>query len=37
MVMNLGEPLFSDVFEGGGRRDGEADEEDIGLRVGEGS
>ena len=35
MVVNLWEPLFADVLEGGWRRDGEADEEDVGLWVGE--
>lgn len=37
MVVYLRKPLFSHVFEGGGRCDGEADEEDVGLGVGEGS
>ena len=36
-MVHLGEPLFSHVLEGGGGGDGEADEEDVGLRVGEGS
>lgn len=33
VVVHLGEPLFPDVLEGGGRGDGEADEEDVGLGV----
>ena len=33
MVVHLGEPLFLDVLERGGRGDAEADEEDVGLRV----
>lgn len=33
VVMHLGEPLFTDVLEGGGRSYGEAHEEDIGLGV----
>ena len=35
MVLDLGEPLGLDVVEGRGRDDAEADEEDVGLRVGE--
>jgi hypothetical protein len=34
VVMYLGEPLFSDVFEGRGGCDAEADKEDVGLGVG---
>ena len=37
VVVDLGEPFFPDVLEGGGGGDGEADEEDVGLRVGEGA
>lgn len=33
VVVHLGEPLFLDVLERGGRGDAEADEEDVGLRV----
>lgn len=33
VVVDLGEPLFSDVLKTGGRGDGKADEEDIGLRI----
>lgn len=33
VVVNLGEPLFANVLEGSRRDDGEADEEDVGLRV----
>jgi hypothetical protein len=33
VVMHLGEPLLADVLERGGRRHGEADEEDIGLGI----
>lgn len=36
-MVNFGEPLFSDILKRGRRGDGEADEENIGLRVGEGS
>ena len=34
MVVDLGKPLLSHVLEACGRGDGEADEEDVGLRVG---
>ncbi len=37
MVVNFGEPFLADVLEGGGRGDTEADEEDVGLGVGEGA
>lgn len=37
VVMDLWEPLLLDVFKGGGRGDREANEEDIGLGVREGS
>lgn len=37
MVVDLGEPLLADVFEGGGGGDAETHEENIGLGVGEGS
>jgi hypothetical protein len=33
VVVDLGEPLLANVFERGGRRDAEADEEDVGLGV----
>lgn len=33
MVMYFGKPFLSDVLEGGRGGDGEADEEDIGLRI----
>jgi hypothetical protein len=32
-VVYLGEPLLADVLEGGGRGDGKAHEEDVGLGV----
>ena len=35
MVVDLGEPLFPDVFEACRGGDAEADEEDVGLGVGE--
>lgn len=35
VVVNLGEPLFPHVLKGGGGGDGEANKEDISLRVGE--
>ena len=35
MVFDLGAPFRRDVLEAGGRDDGEADEEDVRLRVGE--
>lgn len=35
VVSDLGEPLLADIFEGGGGGDGKADEEDVGLRVGQ--
>ena len=34
-MVNLGEPLLSDVLERRRRCDGEADEEDVGLGVGQ--
>jgi len=37
VVVNFGEPFLADVFEGGRGCDGEADEEDVGLGVGEGA
>jgi hypothetical protein len=37
VVVHFREPFLAYVFEGGGRCDGEAYEEDISLRVGEGS
>lgn len=33
VVVYLGEPLLADVFERGGRRDAEANEEDVGLGI----
>lgn len=33
VVVDFGEPLLADVLKGSRRDDGEADEEDIGLRV----
>jgi len=33
MVINLGEPLCANVVEGGGRDDGEANQEDISLGI----
>lgn len=35
VMVNFGKPLFADVLERGRRGDGETDEEDIGLGVGE--
>jgi hypothetical protein len=35
MMVYLWEPLFAHVLEGSRGSDGEADEEDVGLRVGE--
>jgi hypothetical protein len=35
MVMDFREPFLADVFKGSWRGDGEADEEDVGLRVGQ--
>lgn len=35
MVMHLGEPFLLDVFIRCGRGDAEADEEDVGLRIGQ--
>jgi hypothetical protein len=35
VVVDFGEPLLADVFEGGGGGHGEADEENIGLGVGQ--
>lgn len=35
VVVNLGEPFLADVLEGGGGRDGETDEEDVGLGIGQ--
>jgi hypothetical protein len=35
VVVDLGEPLLADVLKGGRGGDGETDEEDVGLRVGE--
>ena len=35
-MVDFGEPLFAHVLEGGGGCDGETDEEDVGLWVGEG-
>jgi hypothetical protein len=37
VVVDLGEPFLAHVLEGGGGGDGEAHQEDIGLRVGEGT
>lgn len=36
-VKNLGDPLLLNVVERIGRVDGEADEDDVGIRVGEGT
>jgi hypothetical protein len=37
VVVDLGKPLLANVLEGGGGGDAEADEEDVGLRIGEGA
>ena len=37
MVVDFGEPFLADVLEGGRRGDRKADEEDVGLRVGQGT
>jgi len=37
VVLNLGDPFGANIFEGSGGDDGEADEEDVGLGIGEGS
>jgi len=37
MVLNFGHPFRANVFERSGRDDRETDEEDVGLRIGEGS
>lgn len=37
VVVHLGEPFFTHVLEGGRGGDGEADEENVCLRIGEGS
>jgi hypothetical protein len=37
VVVDFGEPFLADVLEGGGAGDAEAHEEDVGLRIGEGT
>jgi hypothetical protein len=37
VVLDLGDPLAADIFEGGRINEGEGDDEDVGARVGEGT
>jgi hypothetical protein len=37
VVVDFGEPFLAHVFKGGGRGDGKADQEDVGLGIGQGA